>query len=561
MWCAFFKTKEFLTRLAFIIGPPLVLEVLSLTVVLRMALLGRYFPDERREWWGRIGALVHRGILGWIALSSIGLLGGKLLDESSFYLSSVAGGWVALVGTAVRLAYGTGTPVVGNAPKTMTMKAQDILVRVAPYLFIVGFLIIAAKIDYLVLRSSSWFTSPDPKHPYLLGSIVGLTVALAVLTFTLAWRVGVNEFSMHHFYRNRLMRGYLAATRRRTDREKTANPFTGFDDEDDMKLCLLRNEEGYQGPFPIINTTLNASQVTDLDRQDRKGESFVFTPLFCGFDISPTRANGNQKLKSYEYGYRPTEQYAYPSKTLPNGETTPGGPDLSTTMAISGAAANPNQGAHSSPATAFLMTVFNARLGWWIGNPREQAWQDSDPGAGLVYLIYDLLGRTSIAQDFVCLSDGGHFDNMGLYELIRRRARLIVLGDAEQDNLLTCEGLANSVRRCRVDFGVEIVIDVTHITSRDEKTTQSKCHYAKGTIWYPEDPEGQPSGQLIYLKSSLTGDEPVDVREYATSNPDFPQQSTADQFFSEAQFESYRRLGLHVMETALADTVIYSLLS
>ena len=106
----------------------------------------------------------------------------------------------------------------------------------------------------------------------------------------------------------------------------------------------------------------------------------------------------------------------------------PGGPDLSTVMAISGAAANPNQGAHSSPATAFLMTVFNARLGWWIGNPRGQDWQHSDPRSGLAYLIYDLLGRTSTAQDFVCLSDGGHFDNMGLYELIRRRVRLIVLG-------------------------------------------------------------------------------------------------------------------------------------
>ncbi|MGM9508812.1 patatin-like phospholipase family protein [Larkinella sp. GY13] len=563
-WPVFFQTKEFRTRLAFVIGPPLVLEVLSLTVVMRMALLGKYFPDARREWWGRIGAIIHRSMLMWIVLCSIGLLGAKLIETTSAsLLASLSGSWIAVVGYAVRLAYSSDTPSPKTAPKTFTAKGKDILTLIAPYLFLVGLLIIATKLIFLILKAD-WFQGAGPAYEpnYSLIHVAALFLGSTLLTFALAWRVGVNEFSMHHFYRNRLMRSYLAATRRRTDREKTANAFTGFDDEDDLKLCLLRNSLGYHGPIPIINTTLNASQVseTDLDRQDRKGESFIFTPIHCGFDISPTRPANQQSIVSNEYGYRPTEFYAYKPKKLSDGKTIPGGPYLSTAMSISGAAASPNQGAHSSPVTAFLMTVFNARLGWWLGNPRGEDWQHSDPRSGLAYLIYDLISKTSTSQDFVCLSDGGHFDNMGLYELIRRRVRLIILGDAEQDNQFTCEGLANAIRRCRVDFGVEITIDVNKITHRNDKPNFSTKHYALGEIWYPEDQKNQPSGRLIYLKSSLTKDIPVDIREYAIKNPDFPHQSTADQFFNEPQFESYRRLGMHVLETALADKDIRSLL-
>ena len=105
-----------MTRLAFILGPPLILEVLSLMVVLRMALLGKYFPDARREWWGRIGAIMHRSMLSWIVLMSIGLLGEKLVEALSAYLLPIAGGWMAVVGYAVRLAYSSGTSAQKRKP-------------------------------------------------------------------------------------------------------------------------------------------------------------------------------------------------------------------------------------------------------------------------------------------------------------------------------------------------------------------------------------------------------------------------------------------------------------
>jgi hypothetical protein len=150
-----------------------------------------------------------------------------------------------------------------------------------------------------------------------------------------------------------------------------------------------------------------------------------------------------------------------------------------------------------------------------------------------------------------------------LYELVRRRCRYIIIGDAEQDQHLTFGALGGAIRKCRADFGVEIDIDPNPI--RLGANRFSKAHCVVGTISYPEAETGEPvslsgdparpsdnraRGWILYLKSSLTGDEPADVIEYKTQFAEFPHQSTADQFFSESQFESYRRLGLHVLRDA-----------
>src|SRR5262249_37655205 len=124
-----------------------------------------------------------------------------------------------------------------------------------------------------------------------------------------------------------------------------------------------------------------------------------------------------------------------------------GGPSIGMAMAISGAAANPSMGRSSSPALTFLMTVFNVRLGWWIGNPRNKTsrlrkWLGRRPKStshlpgprlGLLYTILELFGATDDSRGFVNLSDGGHFDNLGVYELVRRCCRYIVVCDAGQD--------------------------------------------------------------------------------------------------------------------------------
>jgi hypothetical protein len=126
---------------------------------------------------------------------------------------------------------------------------------------------------------------------------------------------------------------------------------------------------------------------------------------------------------------------------------------------------------------------------------------------------------------------------------------LIIALDAEEDETFTFGGLGNAVRKCRDDFGVEIVLNPQRIALRDDRR-RSQAHFAIGRIHYPEleDP-----GWILYIKSSLANDEePVDIGEYAAREAQFPHQSTADQFFDESQFESYRRLGQHIANVLLA---------
>jgi hypothetical protein len=386
--------------------------------------------------------------------------------------------------------------------------------------------------------------------------VLHLWLMALLTTLLMSWRVDINEFSLHHFYKNRLVRCYLGASRDQGDRDP--NPFTGFDPKDDLPLEKLtkKNEltnEEFNGPFPILNATLNLSGGRNLAWQERKGASFIFTPLYCGFDggdvTSGTSENRSTRLGvQIQAAYLPTGMVA---RTRKDASTTSGGIKLGSALAISGAAANPNQGFHSSTAVAFLMTVFNVRLGWWLGNPSGPKASQSGPKLGLPYTVQELFGTTDATSAFVNLSDGGHFDNMGLYELVRRRCRYIVVCDAEQDENLAFGGLAEAIRMCRTDFDVEIDIDLSGLARKPDNDPKnfSGAHCAIGVVTYPADPGGsyqKVQGKLIYVKASLTGHETADVLGYHTQVAQFPHESTADQWFDESQFESYRRLGLFI---------------
>jgi hypothetical protein len=163
----------------------------------------------------------------------------------------------------------------------------------------------------------------------------------------------------------------------------------------------------------------------------------------------------------------------------------------------------------------------------------------------------ELLGLTNDRAGFVYVSDGGHFENLGIYELIRRRCRFIIACDAEEDQSFGFNGLGNAIRKCREDFGVEIntQVDLIH---PDATTKLSRAHCVVGTVQYPDQ---GGLGYLVYIKASIVGDEPEDVLQYRVKCPAFPHQSTGDQWFTESQFESYRRLGLHIAETTFQRAV------
>jgi hypothetical protein len=160
-------------------------------------------------------------------------------------------------------------------------------------------------------------------------------------------------------------------------------------------------------------------------------------------------------------------------------------------------------------------------------------------------MLAEAFGFTNEQKRYVYLSDGGHFENLGLYEMVLRRCHYILVSDAGCDEKMEFQDLGNAIRKIRIDLGIDIDINVEPLRPSPQQR-RSGMHYAMGTIHYSRIDPGAPDGILIYLKPSLSGDEPVDVLEYAAHHEQFPHEPTSDQFFDESQFESYRRLGEHI---------------
>jgi len=581
-------------------GPPGVLAVLALGLALQVGLAGRDMPDPSREWLGRLRAwsIIYAGV--WAGIFTVAYFGPWILYRIGMWAAAAAGaGWT--LATAAGLVAGNSERTNGAGVKDLRDTAKEFVAIAAPYVFMAGvFFLVSLGIHELVstdvrtdLRhppgpSATLPGTPDSVtltvgaregaaynhfearlHTYAsdltsattgqwvgvrqLGSVDLRNLTMLLLTalaggLILAWRVDINDFSMHYFYKNRLVRCYLGASRTRVSRQPDS--FTGFDGGDDYPLACLQaprvkttskqradyTNEFYCGPYPIVNATLNVSGGNGLAWQERQAVSYVFTPLFSGFDktLVDRETRGLDPAVPRTYAYRPTDECGYV-----------GGIYVGQAMAISGAAASPNSGYHTSTSVAFFLTILNARLGWWLGNPSlMDFYKKSSPEWGLPYLLTELFGLANTNRRYVNLSDGGHFDNLGIYELVRRRCQYVIACDGEQDGDMTFGGLASVIRKCRTDFGAVIEINVDQLRLNGDRLSAAHC--AVGTITYDD---GQ-IGRLLYLKSSLTGNEDPDVLEYRARNPQFPHQSTSDQWFDESQFESYRRLGLHVAESA-----------
>jgi hypothetical protein len=321
-------------------------------------------------------------------------------------------------------------------------------------------------------------------------------------------------------YQSRLVRTFLGASRD----DRKPNPFTGFDGRDDLRVHDLADVR----PLHVLNATLNAVSSTRVAGHERQAESFTFSPLHVG------NRNG---------GYRPTHEYG----------SDGGGPgtglSLGMAMAVSGAAASPAMGIYSSKARAFLLTLANARLGLWFGNPSDdKSWQNSEPPLGVGPILRELLGLTTDRNPFVYLSDGGHYENLGLWEMVARRCGLIVVSDAGCDPEYGFGDLSNAIRRIRLDLGIPIHFPPLDITRAGQG--HGNPHVAIGTIRYSVVDPDAPDGTILYFKATLSGDEPVDVWNFALTDPAFPHDPTSEQFFDEARFESYRTLGFHTVLTA-----------
>jgi len=513
--------------MAFVWGPPLVAMAFVLSIVVLIGMLGRDSTDGVREWWSRLAAWLAIYATAWMVIVVSAVYGPRwvawLFSHEAWKTLSGVAGWVATVAGGL---FAGNSGSTGGHAEGASVKAKEALARMAPFVFIAGVLLTVSYVIHLVINQNGgtdWWVSPS--EPAVAVPLLMLAACLAV-TIVLAARVDINEFSLNAFYRNRLVRCYLGATRKDTDR----NPqnFTGFDDDDDMPLAMTPG--GAIRPLHIVNCALNLGGSSDLALHTRQSASFTLSPLHCGSAYMSRDQQGHAE----EIGFIPTGDFGHRD----------GGPTLGQAVSVSGAAASPNMGYHTSPVIAFLLTLFNVRLGWWFPNPSKVGDGSMSPHFNLSYLGAELFGGASDKSKFVMVSDGGHFENLAAYELIRRKCRVIVISDGECDDQYTFGGLGTLIRVCEVDFRcrIEIVVDALrpHLKPGSEKWSDRR--FAVGDITY----EDGSTGILVYLKASMTGEEDTSVRQYKSSSPAFPHESTGDQFYGEDQFESYRHLGREI---------------
>jgi hypothetical protein len=243
-----------------------------------------------------------------------------------------------------------------------------------------------------------------------------------------------------------------------------------------------------------------------------------------------------------------------------------------TAMAISGAAASSNMGSATIKPLVPTLPTLNVRLGYWLSNPGKVAGTLNKGWISRLldrlYFVKEALGLLTEDSETVYLTDGGHIENLGIYELLGRRCKLIIAVDAEADPDISFGSLVNLQRYARIDFGLRFdlpwapIRDATRHASAEilksggQSTAKAPHgpHCALGTIYYPRK-SGEATGPdntgiLLYIKSSLTGDENDYVIEYKRRNPSFPYETTLDQLFTEEQFEAYRNQGFHAVNSA-----------
>jgi patatin-like phospholipase len=563
---------------------PLFLSAFLVAATLFVGLVSRFTDDEDREFYARAGSWMLIMIVCWSGISSLVIFGPLALLKSPWLLGFF-GGTSGLISTI----FGWSAKTAASKEKPQTSTWQTFLVNKGMVLAASAFILILIAslslgtswlLNYLLDHKfiealsppsglpNSWYYlkldfPPSWKALHLqtinstpLGQGILICLGSALLGLLISRAMNINKFSLHAMYRNRLIRAFLGASHA----ERKPNPFTGFDPTDNIEMYKLLPQKhswaGTQGNklLPIVNITLNLVKGQDLAWQQRKAESFTASPLHCGSHSLGYRKSTEYGKFTREYGKYTNWLHAkFGGKSSQNGGDKDPAITLGTAMTISGAAVSPNMGYHSSPVISFLLTWFNLRLGAWLGNPGEKGKETyllSQPRSAIRSMLAEAFGLTDENSPFVYLSDGGHFENLGLYEMVLRRCRFIIVSDASCDPRYAFEDLGNAIHKIRVDLGVPIEFkDGIHIYPWSDKEQQNpRKNCAIGIIQYSAMDRSGQDGVLIYLKPVICGDEPVDVLNYSKSNDKFPNESTGDQFFNETQFESYRMLGLHTIE-------------
>jgi hypothetical protein len=357
-----------------------------------------------------------------------------------------------------------------------------------------------------------------------------LYAVAAVLLFPLSLIFQPNANSLHPLYRDRLRKAFLFVPQPQLD-------------QDDLPVFEkpLSKISGLHGPYHLVNAALNIED-SETNRRGRNADFFVFSPLFVGSKSTDYVATSDVEKVAVHF-------------------------DLATAMAVSGAAVSSEMGSQNIRALTATLALLNVRLGYWLRNPKKlkEAKPSDTPVRNRVseyrrrtnpfanfYFIAEVFGLLTEDRRSIYLTDGGHIENLGAYELLRRRCRVIIVVDVEADPQMAFGSFNALERYALIDLGIRIDLPWQKITNESLKIGDSLDttgdspkdhgpHCAIGEISYPDDRKGV----LVYIKASLTGDENDIVIDYKKRYNAFPHETTLDQLFTEEQFEAYRALGFH----------------
>jgi hypothetical protein len=399
----------------------------------------------------------------------------------------------------------------------------------------------------------AWTQAGRTWNPFF-GALVGL--GLLVLMYILA---NVTNWSLHPFYRERLSDAFCL---KRFELEDEGDIAVVREDKKTRNAAWLPTE--VKGQFAdhrpyVYDYEISAVQPDTMPQlivcasanvstygatpAGFRSTSFVFSKDKIGGGLL-----GDVDAKAYE-------AVVTKFSTLKTTVTLPAA------VAISGAAVSPEMGRATRAPLRFLLTLANVRLGVWIPNPKRLKWfedklkkskiRQSLVKPRLEHLLYEMFGKNKLTHKYLYVTDGGHYENLGLLEQLRMKSRYIFCLDAsgeQQDGFSTIAAaisLAYSEEQIRIDIQPELMApkaETTDARAKQHLPPVVESPFCVGNIFYPDDRE-QPSGRLVIIKAGVPGNAPENIADFHQANWKFPCDPTMDQLYSADRFDAYKALG------------------
>ncbi len=475
---------------------------------------------------------IRDGTFGWGVGDGPGPLTALILYPSIAYLIKKAPEWASGVDNA------------------LIKKLTSNIALVALIIGVLMFGMLAVGIDVIV-HMALW-TGPAWASQPFDGTWTIFVITISVLFLMTGISGGfINLASLHPLYSSRLTRAYIGATN--PHRLRSSKGLTDGDEKDHIASDIYQ-----QTDLPIachlINLTLNETKSENkIVERDRKGRRFIVGPEGIAVDGTAIDYgwNGNAELLS-----------------------------VGQLCAISGAAASSGMGRRTTLGTAMALTYANVRLGYWwkkgdepeVSKPamtktylaalKDWLWHYRWGLIGTyIYLFNEMTAHYTQAHPRLYLTDGGHSENSGALALLERGCRFILVADNGQDQNFSFSDLEIFIRTARTDLGIEVCVADPPATRAYVGRGNTKPFLNMAQNWRQAALAADGPGiallltaaaidvanpdvtHIVWMKPRVFDDMPSDIATYAGENKPFPHQSTSDQFFDEAQWESYRRLG------------------